>query len=52
MKVALRAGLSIPDVAKAINGIEALVRQQVPAARIVYIEPDVYSSAPATSRDA
>lgn len=49
MKVALRAGMSGSDVAEAINGIEALVRDQVPAARIVYIEPDVFSAASSAS---
>ncbi|HUF84991.1 MAG TPA: cation diffusion facilitator family transporter [Acidimicrobiia bacterium] len=35
---------SVPDVAKAIDVIEARVRAAVPIARVVYIEPDLYRS--------
>lgn len=41
IKVHLRSGLTFGEVAGAINRIEKRVREQVPAARIIYIEPDV-----------
>lgn len=41
MKVHLRSGLSVSDVADAINRIEQRVRARVPAARIIYVEPDL-----------
>ncbi len=50
MKVQLRPGLRIAQVAEAINGVEAAVRRQVPAARMIYIEPDVHSSTLAEQR--
>jgi cation diffusion facilitator family transporter len=40
-KVAISAKLSMPDVARAIDGAEARVRAEVPAARVIYIEPDL-----------
>ena len=33
--------LSFAQVAKAINGVESLLRTQVPSARVIYLEPDV-----------
>jgi cation diffusion facilitator family transporter len=33
---------TVPDVAKAIDVIEARVRAAVPIARVVYVEPDLY----------
>ncbi len=44
LKVQLRPGLSVPDVAGVINRVEDAVRSKVPAARVIYIEPDVMSS--------
>jgi cation diffusion facilitator family transporter len=41
MKVHLRPGLQFVQIAEAINRIEGRVRERVPAARVVYIEPDV-----------
>jgi cation diffusion facilitator family transporter len=41
VKVHLRDDLSFAQVAGAINRIEARVRERVPAARMIYIEPDV-----------
>jgi divalent metal cation (Fe/Co/Zn/Cd) transporter len=40
-KVAFLAGLSIPELADAVNGVEASVRATAPSVRIMYIEPDV-----------
>lgn len=33
---------ALPDVAAAIDRIEARIRAAVPAARVIYVEPDVY----------
>ncbi|WP_018682343.1 cation diffusion facilitator family transporter [Actinokineospora enzanensis] len=41
-KIALRAGLPMEDVAQAIDDAEARVRAAVPAARLIYLEPDLY----------
>jgi cation diffusion facilitator family transporter len=43
-KVRLRADLHFSEVAEAINRIEARVRERVPAAKTIYIEPDVKGS--------
>lgn len=40
-KVELDPGLSFPEVADAIDRAEAAVREKVPSARVIYIEPDV-----------
>ncbi len=40
-KVAFSEGLSVAEVAAAVNRIEATVRAAVPEARVMYIEPDV-----------
>ena len=45
VKVQLRAGLSFAEVAQAIDRIEARVRREVPAARLLYIEPGVHEPA-------
>ncbi len=42
-KVSMRADLAFADVAKAINDAEARVREAVPIARVVYVEPDIYT---------
>jgi cation diffusion facilitator family transporter len=41
-KVAFPPKMSLQDVAGAINDLEARVREAVPIARQIYIEPDVY----------
>ncbi|MFI1911601.1 cation diffusion facilitator family transporter [Nocardia sp. NPDC020380] len=41
-KVSIVPGLQIADIATAIDDAEARVRQAVPAARVIYIEPDLY----------
>lgn len=42
MKVAVRPTASAADVADAINKVEKRVREAVPVARVLYIEPDIY----------
>ncbi len=34
----------LADVAAAINAVESAIRAAVPTARVIYLEPDVYSS--------
>jgi cation diffusion facilitator family transporter len=41
-KIELVDGLSVPEVAEAVNRIEANVRRNVPTARVMYLEPDVF----------
>jgi divalent metal cation (Fe/Co/Zn/Cd) transporter len=41
MKVHLSSDLTLAEVASVINRIEERVRERVPAARIIYVEPDV-----------
>ncbi|GAA2963672.1 cation diffusion facilitator family transporter [Actinokineospora diospyrosa] len=41
-KIALRPGLLMEDVAQAIDDAEARIRAAVPAARLIYLEPDLY----------
>jgi len=43
-KVAFGKTDRLSDVATAINEVEAGIRAAVPAARVIYIEPDVYSA--------
>jgi cation diffusion facilitator family transporter len=40
-KIALDAGLSLQDVAQAIDHAELRVRNEVPNARLIYLEPDL-----------
>lgn len=50
-KIALAKSTKLTDIARAINAVEASIREAVPVARIIYLEPDVYitkSSAPST----
>jgi len=41
-KVAFGRTKKLADVAVAIDEVEAAIREQVPAARVIYIEPDVF----------
>jgi cation diffusion facilitator family transporter len=41
-KIALAKTTKLQDVAKAINAVETSIREAVPVARIIYLEPDVY----------
>jgi divalent metal cation (Fe/Co/Zn/Cd) transporter len=45
-KVAFAEGLSVPELAEAVNRVEANVRGAVPEARVIYIEPDVVGPQP------
>jgi len=40
-KLAMPAGASLPEVAQAIDAAEQRVRAAVPAARVIYLEPDL-----------
>lgn len=52
-KVAFDAQLSFPELADAINEVERLVREAVPIARPMYIEPDIVrpATAPVVSEE-
>lgn len=41
-KVAFGRDIRMTDVARGINAVEHSIREAVPAARVIYIEPDVY----------
>jgi len=41
-KVEFRPDLDLPALARAIDAAEARVRERVPAARLIYLEPDVF----------
>lgn len=41
-KVAFPKTTKVADVARAINEVEAEIREAVPVARVIYIEPDIY----------
>ncbi len=52
-KVAFPKTTKVADVARAIDEVEAEIREAVPVARVIYIEPDIYrTSAGAPSTDA
>lgn len=40
-KIALAPGLQVEDVARAIDDAEARIRAAIPAARLIYLEPDL-----------
>ncbi|MFP7762223.1 cation diffusion facilitator family transporter [Marisediminicola sp. LYQ134] len=42
VKVAFAGKERLSDVAAAINTVEARIREAVPVARVIYIEPDIY----------
>lgn len=44
-KVAIVPGLEIAAIASAIDDAEARIRAAVPAARVIYLEPDLYRNA-------
>jgi len=46
-KVEFDVGLDIPGLASAIDDLEAAIRQRVPIARVIYLEPDIARSASA-----
>jgi cation diffusion facilitator family transporter len=51
-KVAVPKTTKATELAKAINEVEDAVRTAVPAARVIYIEPDIYVAGSNTSTDA
>lgn len=50
-KISIVPELAIKDIAAAIDDAEARVRAAVPAARMIYLEPDLYRTARADSRN-
>jgi cation diffusion facilitator family transporter len=48
-KIAVRPEVTAAEVAAAINAAEARVRAAEPTARVLYLEPDIYSAAEATA---
>jgi cation diffusion facilitator family transporter len=48
-KIAVRADLTAAGVAQAINAAESRVREAQPIARVIYLEPDIYSAAEAAA---
>ncbi|MEU5562222.1 cation diffusion facilitator family transporter [Micromonospora musae] len=44
-KVAVMACETAEEVARGINAVEARIRAAVPIARVIYLEPDIYSAA-------
>lgn len=48
-KLAFEPGLTLPEVARAIDAAEARVRERVPAARLIYLEPDLDREASRTA---
>lgn len=51
-KVAVPKTTKASEIAKAINEIETAVREAVPVARVIYIEPDIYVAGSNTKTDA
>jgi cation diffusion facilitator family transporter len=51
-KVAVPKTTKATEIAKAINEIEVAVREAVPVARVIYIEPDIYVAGSNTKTDA
>ncbi|MGW6567363.1 cation diffusion facilitator family transporter [Streptomyces sp. NPDC054975] len=48
-KIAVRADETATDVAAAINAAEEHIRAAVPIARVIYLEPDIYSESAAAA---
>ncbi|MFY1690228.1 cation diffusion facilitator family transporter [Plantactinospora sp. WMMB782] len=44
-KVAVRPYASAAELAEGINSVEARIRNSVPIARVIYLEPDIYRNA-------
>ena len=44
-KIAVRHDDTAAEVAAAINAAEVRIREAVPIARVIYLEPDIYSEA-------
>ncbi|MET3769390.1 cation diffusion facilitator family transporter [Marisediminicola sp. UYEF4] len=41
-KIALASQSRLTDIAASINAVEARIREAVPVARVIYLEPDIY----------
>ena len=50
-KLELAGSLSMREAADAIDAAEARVRSAVPIARVIYLEPDLFSAAEAAAPD-
>lgn len=48
-KIAVRHDETATEVANAINDAEARIREAVPIARVIYLEPDIYNAAAAAA---
>lgn len=48
-KIAVRHDDTAAEVARAIDAAEARIREAVPIARVIYLEPDIYSEAAAAA---
>ena len=48
-KIAVRHDETAAEVARAIDAAEARIREAVPIARVIYLEPDIYSEDAATA---
>ena len=44
-KIALASQSRLTDIAASINAVEARIREAVPVARVIYLEPDIYVEA-------
>ncbi|MFP6605908.1 MAG: cation transporter, partial [Myxococcota bacterium] len=44
LKVQFEAGLTTEGIVDGINDAERRIRERVPAAKLVFIEPDIYRS--------
>lgn len=51
-KIAVPKTTKATEIAKIINEVEIAVREAVPVARVIYIEPDIYVASSNTSTDA
>ncbi|MGW7461406.1 cation diffusion facilitator family transporter [Streptomyces sp. NPDC054797] len=49
-KIAVQHDDTAAEVARAINAAEARIREAVPIARVIYLEPDIYQPAAADAR--
>ncbi|HEV7710890.1 MAG TPA: cation transporter, partial [Asanoa sp.] len=50
-KIAVTPNETAEDLARAINGAEARIREAVPIARVIYLEPDIFSNRAAKAGD-
>ncbi|MFD3808820.1 cation diffusion facilitator family transporter [Streptomyces sp. NPDC058611] len=48
-KIAVKSDDTAAEVARAINAAETRIREAVPIARVIYLEPDIYNAAAAAS---